>query len=689
MSGGHAPAAEPTNRLIHETSPYLLQHAHNPVDWYPWGPEALERAQSENRPILLSIGYAACHWCHVMAHESFENPAIAAQMNRDFVCIKVDREERPDLDAIYMQAVQALNNGQGGWPMTVFLTPSGSPFWGGTYFPPTDRRGMPGFPRVLTALADAWRTRREEVLATGQELDTQLRQGLLAGQQSAGPLDAGILDAAARGLLAQVDPVNGGFGSAPKFPQPMAIEVLLRQWHRTGDEPAQAAAIEALRAMAGGGIYDHLAGGFHRYSVDARWLIPHFEKMLYDNAQLARAYVLGYQVTGEPGLRAVASAILDYLLRDMADPAGGFYSTEDADSEGEEGKFYVWNRTQLIDALGPADGRAFADAFDVSEAGTFEHGLSVLHPITSQAPALLERFGPVLREVRGRRVRPGRDDKIITAWNGLVLRTLAEAAPVLDRPDLLEAATRSASFLLTTMRRPDGRLYRTWKPGYPARINGYLEDYASVADGLTALYAISFDRAWLDAAVELVDLMLAHFGDPAGGFFDTADDHERLITRPKDVFDSATPSGNAVAADVLVRLAVLTDNAHYRALAERTLAPLAEPMQRYPLGFARALSAVDFLLSDPAEVAIVGPPDRADTNALIQAAFAPFVPNKVVAGATTDDGDAASGVPLLEQRGLVDGEAAAYVCRHYVCQAPVTTPAALASLLLTSRASAR
>jgi uncharacterized protein YyaL (SSP411 family) len=689
MSGDHAPAPEHTNRLIHETSPYLLQHAHNPVDWYPWGPEALERARSENRPILLSIGYSACHWCHVMAHESFENPAIAAQMNRDFVSIKVDREERPDLDAIYMQAVQALNNGQGGWPMTVFLTPSGSPFWGGTYFPPTDRRGMPGFPRVLTALADAWRTRREEVLRAGQELDTQLRQGQLAGQQSAGPLDTGLLDAAARGLLVQVDPVNGGFGGAPKFPQPMAIEVLLRQWHRTGDESARVAAIEGLRAMASGGIYDHLAGGFHRYSVDAQWLIPHFEKMLYDNAQLARAYVLGYQVTADPGLRSVAGETLDYVLRDMADPGGGFYSTEDADSDGEEGKFYVWSRAQLIDALGPTDGPAFADAFDVSETGTFEHGLSVLHPITSQAPLLLERFGPILREVRARRVRPGRDDKIVTAWNGLMLRTLADAAPVLDRSDLLEAAKRSAAFLLTTMRRPDGRLCRTWKPGHPARINGYLEDYANVADGLTALYAISFDRTWLDAAVELIDLMVSHFGDPAGGFFDTADDHETLITRPKDVFDSATPSGNAVAADVLLRLAVLTDRDDYRALAERTLAPLAEPMQHYPLGFARALSAVDFLLSDPAEVAIVGPPDRPDTRALVEATFAPFLPNKVVAGAIPDDGGAARGVPLLEQRGLVDGRAAAYVCQHYVCQAPVTTPAALAPLLPISRASAR
>ncbi|MBV9358818.1 MAG: thioredoxin domain-containing protein [Chloroflexi bacterium] len=411
--------------------------------------------------------------------------------------------------------------------------------------------------------------------------------------------------------------------------------------------------------------------------------------MLYDNAQLARAYVYGYQVAGEPDLRAVASATLDYVLREMTDPGGGFYSTEDADSEGQEGKFYVWNRAQLIDALGPADGRAFAAAFDVSEAGSFEHGFSVLHPIASQAPSLRDRFGTALREVRARRVRPGRDDKIVTAWNGLMLRTLADAAPVLDRPDLLQAAERAATFLLTTMRRPDGRLYRTWKPGHPARINGYLEDYATVADGLTALYAISFDRAWLDAAVELVDIMLAHFSDPAGGFFDTADDHETLITRPKDVFDSATPSGNAVAAEVLLRLAMLTDNADYRALAERTLAPLAEPMQRYPLGFARALSAVDFLLSDPAEVAIVGPSDRADTRALLQATFAPFLPNKVVAGAVPDDGDAGRGVPLLAQRGLVDGRAAAYVCQHYVCQAPVTTAAALASLLPTSRASAR
>jgi uncharacterized protein YyaL (SSP411 family) len=673
--------------LIGESSPYLLQHAHNPVDWYPWGAEALDRARLEDKPILLSIGYSACHWCHVMEHESFENDAIAAQMNANFINVKVDREERPDLDGIYMQAVQALT-GQGGWPMTVFLTPDSEPFWGGTYFRPHD------FVRILGALADAWRTRRDEVLAAGRDLGQRLQ--LDQTPPPSGPFTSSVLDSAARGLLAQVDPVHGGFGSAPKFPQPMAIELLLREWRRSGDEHSLRAALEALRAMARGGVYDHLGGGFHRYSVDAEWLVPHFEKMLYDNAQLARAYLAGYQVSGDRALRRTAEETLDYVLRDMTDPAGGFYSTEDADSEGVEGKFYVWTPAEVRTLLAEHEARLFCAVYGVSDAGNFEHGTSILYlPLSlgdaarrldiaeEQLAAILERARAALFEARTRRVRPHRDDKIVTAWNGLMLRALAEAARVFGRSDLLLAARRNAEFLLSTMRAADARLFRTWKPGRAAKLNGYLEDYATTADGLVAVYEATFERRWLDAAIELADAMITRFADERGGFFDTAIDHEMLITRPKDVYDNATPSGNAVAADVLLRLAVLTGRAEYRQRAEATLAPLHAAMARYPLGFARSLAAVDFLLGAPKEIAIIGQPDGADTQALAQAVFAPFLPNKVVAGAAPGDAAATTGIPLLEYRDALDGKATAYVCQNYTCQAPVTTPEALSPQLRT------
>jgi len=674
------------NHLAGETSPYLLQHAHNPVDWYPWGEEALTRARSEDRPILLSIGYSACHWCHVMERESFENPRTAELMNSAFVNIKVDREERPDLDGIYMQAVQAMT-GSGGWPMTVFLTPDGTPFYGGTYFPPEPRHNMPAFDNVLAAIADAWQNRRADVLKSGGQLRDHLQQ-TLRPVAAPGELDVDILHAAGRGLAAQHDPEFGGFGMAPKFPQPMALEFLLRYWKRTGDEAARDIVVHTLDRMARGGIYDHLGGGFARYSTDAEWLVPHFEKMLYDNAQLARAYLMGYQATGNAFFKDIAEQVIGYVLRDMTDPSGGIYSTEDADSEGEEGKFYVWTPAELRKLLGDEDARLFGAFYDVTTPGNFEGRASILHMDDTPlevAPRLgvteaelltaLERGRLVLIEARSRRVGPGRDEKVLASWNGLMLRALAEAGAALNRPDFLAAATRNAAFLLETMRRPDGALHRTWKPGHTARLNGYLEDHANVADGLVALYEATFDDRWLTAATELADIILERFADTEyGGFFDTSDDHETLITRPKDIFDNATPSGNAVAADVLLRLGVLLDREDYRRAAEGVLRLLREPMARYPLGFARSLNALDFLLSRVSEIAIVGAPDQADTEALLRVVFEPFLPNKVVAG-----GRAA--IPLLEARDMRDGHATAYVCEHYVCQAPTTDPDQLRQLL--------
>jgi uncharacterized protein len=675
------------NRLAGETSPYLLQHAHNPVDWYPWGPEALARAKAEDKPILLSIGYSACHWCHVMERESFEDPRTAALMNASFVSIKVDREERPDLDGIYMQAVVALTQ-QGGWPMTVFLAPDGTPFYGGTYYPPDDRPGHPSFTRVLNAIADAWQNRREEIVQQGSQLRQHLVQQTLQAARGGRGLDAGVLDAAARGLATQHDPERGGFGGAPKFPQPMALEFLLRYWQRSGDEAAREVAVDTLDHMARGGIYDHLGGGFHRYSTDAEWLVPHFEKMLYDNAQLARAYLMGYQATGNAFFKTVAEQVLEYVLRDMTDPGGGFYSTEDADSEGEEGKFYVWTPAELTALLGETDARLFGEFYDVKQPGNFERRASILHmDFTSlelatrlgvaeaELLAALERGRGVLFEARSRRVRPARDEKVLAAWNGMLLRALAEAAAVLGRQDFLQAALSNAEFLLGSMRAPDGAMHRTWKPGHAARLNGYLEDQANVADGLVALYEATFEPRFLDAAVALADIMLARFADADnGGFFDTSSEHETLIARPKDVFDNATPSGNAVAADVLLRLAVLTGNERYRRSAEGVLEVLAEPMVRYPLGFARALCALDFATSQPKEVVVVGDPGAADTHALLREVFEPFVPNKVVAGG-------GASIPLLEDRGQRNGKATAYVCENYVCQAPTTDPQELRRLL--------
>jgi uncharacterized protein YyaL (SSP411 family) len=673
------------NRLAGESSPYLLQHADNPVDWYPWGDDALRRAQAEDKPIFLSIGYAACHWCHVMEHESFEDPAVAAVMNEHFINIKVDREERPDLDQIYMNAVVALT-GHGGWPMSVFLTPQGVPFYGGTYFPPVPRHGMPAFVDLLRAVADAWRTRRDEIERSGAGLLEHIRREVRHAAPPA--LSADTLDAATRSLERTYDLAHGGWGGAPKFPQPMTIEFLLRTYARIGDRSALAMATATLEKMARGGIYDQLGGGFHRYATDAVWLVPHFEKMLYDTAQLARTYVHAWQVTRNPAFRRTAEEALDYLVREMTDPAGGFYSSQDADSEGVEGKFYVWSLEEIREELG-ADADLFAEAYGVTARGNFEDGnilhvarapdaLAAAHGLPPEAvEARLDASRQTLFGRRALRVRPGLDDKVLAAWNGLALAAFADAARAFDRADYLAIAEANADFVLTHMRTPDGRLLRAWRAGR-ASLNAYLEDYAGVADGLLVLYEATFAPRWFVGARRLADTIIARYRDPAGGFFDTSDDHEALVVRPKDLQDNATPSGSAMAAFVLLRLSALTGEGRYRDLAEQALRQVQPMAGAYPTAFAHWLCALDFAVAAPREVAIVGDPHSNDTRALLEVAARPYRPHQVLAlGRPGED----SPVPLLAGREPVAGRATAYVCEHFACRTPVTGPAELAALL--------
>ncbi len=702
-----------TNRLIHETSPYLRQHAHNPVDWYPWGEEALARARAEDKPIFLSIGYSACHWCHVMAHESFEDEQTATLMNELFVNIKVDREERPDLDGIYMQAVQAMT-GHGGWPMSVWLLPDGSPYYGGTYFPPFERYGMPSFRRVLVAAADAYRNRRAQIEESAGRMRTALQRSSLLGP-SEGSLDALIADQAMQGLARNYDAINGGFGDAPKFPQPMNLSFLLRYHWRTGNAQALDMVTHTLRTMARGGMYDQLGGGFHRYSVDERWHTPHFEKMLYDNAQLARLYVEAWQVTGDAEFRRVAEEALDYVMREMTDPSGAFYSTQDADSEGEEGKFFVWELRELEELLG-ADSWPVAKYYDITARGNFE-GKNIPHVERDLAAAAakaevtpdymaeaLARSKPILFAAREQRIKPGRDDKALAEWNGMMLRTFAYAAGALDRDDYRQIAERNAEFILREMRiskKPQQltidnsqltivNLYRSWAPasltgGEPqAKLNGFLEDYANVADGLVELYQLTFDLRWLQGARALADAMIEHFWDQRqGGFFQTSHDHEGLIARPKDFVDNATPSGNSVAADVLLRLHALTGEERYYSHAEAILLLLREGMARQPLAFGHLLGALERYLARPQEVAVIGDPADSRTSKLLTAVRNRFLPHTVLAGAASDRvaAEAATTVPLLAERVQMQGRPTAYVCEGFACQMPVTEPAALAQQL--------
>jgi uncharacterized protein YyaL (SSP411 family) len=656
-----------TNRLANETSPYLLQHAHNPVDWYPWSDDAFARARAEDKPVLLSVGYSACHWCHVMERESFENEDIAGVMNRHFVSVKVDREERPDVDQIYMEAVQSMT-GHGGWPMTVFLTPDGVPFYGGTYFPPADRHGLPGFPRLLEAIADAWRSRRSEVVESGQKLAAQLGQGTrLRGATT--PLTDEVLFAAFQGIAAQFDEEHGGTGAAPKFPQPMIWEFVLRFWKRSGNPYARRMVHTTLVRMARGGIYDQLGGGFARYSVDERWLTPHFEKMLYDNAQLAALYLHAWLAFGDPELRRVCEETLDYVLREMTDPAGGFYSAQDADSEGHEGKFFVWTPDEIAAVLGDAapDARAY---WGVDRGPNFE-GKNILYVAGTPDPARIAIARAALFEARARRVHPGRDDKVLASWNGLAAQALAEAGRALGRDDYVRAAVRNVEFVLGAMRR-DGRLLRTWKGGV-AKLLAYLEDHAMVAAALLAVWEATFERRWLDEARALADEMLRLFwSDEIEGFYDTGGDHEPLIVRPRNLFDNAVPCGSSVAIEVLLRLAVLTGDDRYQRTALRALRPIADLMGRHPSGFGRFLCAHDFNVGPRVEIALVRPAsDRDGLAPLVEEAFARYLPNRVVAGAVTGD-TAAGSLPLLAGREAIGGKPTAYVCRNYACDLPVT-----------------
>jgi uncharacterized protein YyaL (SSP411 family) len=664
------------NRLAQETSPYLLEHANNPVDWYPWGVEALARARTEHKPILLSIGYSACHWCHVMARESFQDPQTAALMNRDFVSIKVDREERPDLDQVYMRAVQGMT-GSGGWPMTVFLLPDGSPFFAGTYFPPTDRSGMPSFTRVLTAVADAFTKRPADVEETAAQVRDFLNRPSVP--LAVGELTPALLDEAAAQLERDFDAANAGFGGAPKFPQPMIIEVLLRHHVRTGQPAALEMALQTLRAMAAGGMYDQLGGGFHRYSVDERWLVPHFEKMLYDNAQLARAYLDAWQLTHDPAFRRVAEATLAFVLREMTSPDGGFYSSLDADSEGEEGRFYLWTPQELEAVLELEEARALGRAFDVTAVGNFE-GRSILHPVTSGAIEILDAARDRLLTFRAQRARPHRDEKVIAGWNGLMLRAFADAGRVLDRRDFTMAAEANARFLLSRMRQ-GGRMRRSYKDGR-APLAGYLEDQAAVADGLLALYEATFDAQWLDEVRALVNEMVTAFWDEAGtAFFDSAADQERLVVRPQDVTDNAIPSGTSLAVDVLLRAGMLLGEPSWTDRAQRTLERLAPTAAKAPLAFGRLLAALDFHLGRVVELAVIARPGDAPANRMLDVVRERYLPNRLLAVGASDPA-----IPLLADRPAIDGKATAYLCEHFVCQAPTADPTDLARQLDAFRA---
>ncbi|HXF71918.1 MAG TPA: thioredoxin domain-containing protein [Actinomycetota bacterium] len=679
------------NRLIHETSPYLLQHAYNPVDWYPWGEEALERARREDKPLLVSIGYAACHWCHVMERESFEDPATAAIMNEHFVCVKVDREERPDLDAIYMDAVQAMTGG-GGWPLTAFCTPDGRPFYAGTYFPPEDRHGLPAFRKILLAVAEAWRERRDEVLAQGERVLRVVGQGArLAAREEPGEE---ILREAFELLRGAFDRRFGGFGGAPKFPQPMTLGFLLR-CHLRGMPDALEMLTQTLDRMAEGGIFDQVGGGFHRYAVDAAWHVPHFEKMLYDQAQLARLYARAWQVTGEARYRRVAQRTLDHVLRELRSPEGGFWSSLDADSEGEEGRFYVWPYEELVRVAGGGDlGRAVAACLGARPEGNWE-GTNVLWrpvPVAAVAaelgrdPEELERaveeaIGRLFR-AREERVRPATDDKVLAGWNGLAISALAEAGRAFGEPRYVEAAVEAARFVLAELRGPDGRLARAWREGRRSG-PGFADDHALLAEACLVLYETTFELRWFEEARRLADELLRLFHDEeGGGFFQTGADQERLVLRPKELMDNAVPSGNSAAADVLLRMALLTGEERYERAAAGALRAVAEGMRRAPTAFGHALQALDLWVGPAHEVAIVGDPAAPDTRALVEeVTVRRFLPNRVLAVAAPGDQAARRAVPLLAGRTTVDGRAAAYVCRRFVCELPVTEPEALAARL--------
>ena len=669
------------NRLINQTSPYLLQHAYNPVDWYPWNQEALSKAKADNKPILLSIGYSACHWCHVMERESFENEEIAKLMNQSFVCIKVDREERPDLDDIYMQATLAMNQGNGGWPMTVFLTPDQQPIFAGTYFPPTDRWGRPGFSTVLKKIAEGWEKDESDILASAARFTAQLQQAMRVSSSLTVGQDQ--LDAAVAQYAEHFEPQYGGFGNAPKFPPSTGLSFLLRQYAHTHDDQILHMVTQTLDAMAAGGMYDHIGGGFARYSTDDRWLVPHFEKMLYDNALLAFTYLEGFQVTGNSEYRRVTTETLDYILREMTAPEGGFYSATDADSEGVEGKFFIWRPEEISTIIPDAqEAKLFCAYYDITDEGNWE-GNSIPHTPRSLDDVareqsctpdtlrdIIERNRPVVYHARLQRVGPALDDKVITAWNGMMICSMAEAARVLTQPRYLEAATKAADFLLNHLSRPDGGLFRTYRAG-KTHLNAYLEDYAYVIEALINIYEAAGEEKYLTQAVRLADRLIADFSDTQhGGFFTTANDHETLILRTREGPDGATPSGNAVAALTLARLSFHFDRADYQEAATSAIRAYGRHIAQIPRGFAKTLIAVDLLIQRPVELALVGVPGDSGYEQLCQTAHRFYLPHRVI-GYHNPDGPA-SHHPLLHGKTLVNGQAALYICRNFTCRAPIT-----------------
>ncbi len=695
MSGSPSHAKGRPNRLARETSPYLLQHAHNPVDWYPWGDEAFARAKAENKPVFLSVGYSACHWCHVMEHESFENEAIAALMNEHYVNVKVDREERPDIDQIYMSAVQLMTQ-RGGWPMSVFLTPDGRPFFGGTYWPPTSRMGMPGFRDVLLRIREYWDHKRREVLESAGQL-VQAVQRVSAPEFERTALSEEMLRGAMRELLSSADRRHGGFGGAPKFPHPMDLRVLLRCWKRFGDEDSLGVVRLTLDRMARGGIYDHLGGGFHRYSTDERWLVPHFEKMLYDNALLVPAYLELWQCTQDFSYLVVVGETLEYVLREMTSPDGGFYSTQDADSEGEEGKFFVWTEAEMASLLGPEDGRIFGYCYDVTQHGnwegknilnrpkTAEQAAAMLRISTDRVEETLHRCRQKLLAARAQRVPPGRDDKVLAAWTGMMIAAMAQAgarSAESARPDgapsvwnrAIPAAESAAEFVLTRMRNDRRQLLHSFKDG-EARVNAFLDDYACMIDGLIELYQATFAARWLTAAVELAEQMIERFADPdAGGFYYTATDHEPLIARSKDAQDNATPSGNGMAATALLRLGRLTGRSDLAQAGYETLETLSGLLADHPRAAGQALLALDFHLGPAKEIVLVDGADAGETQRTLAGLKQRFLPNVVIArrrGAMEDNNLPAVLRPLLQGRTAQGGRLTGYVCERGTCSLPV------------------
>ena len=682
-----------SNLLANESSPYLLQHAHQPVEWRPWGAEALAAAKAQDKPIFLSIGYSACHWCHVMAHESFDDPEIARLLNESFISIKVDREERPELDQIYMEAVQMMT-GHGGWPLSVFLTPDLEPFYGGTYWPPEPRGGMPGFKQVVAAVAEAWKHRRREAVQQAKRLTELLSQPLVSG--GASPLSPRVLEQAEAALRRSFDPVFGGFGNAPKFPHPIDLRFLLTRWFHTRSPATLAMVKTTLDKMAAGGMYDQLGGGFHRYSVDAQWLVPHFEKMLYDNALLARCYLEAWQATGEAEYARIARETLDYVLRDMTDPVGGFYSSEDADSEGHEGLFYLWTPTEIRRLLGDEAARVFCYVHDVTEEGNFEGRNILSRPKTlaqcarllqcdeAELTAVVEDGRRKLFEFRAQRVRPGRDDKVLASWNGLMIDALARAGAALGEPRYLEAAERAANFILTQMRQDNGRLWHTWRQGR-ASVDGLLEDYASMAEALVTLYEADFDERWIDAALEMADVLLSRFADPEeGGFFTAPPDHPSLLVRKKDWIDSSVPSGSGLAASAMARLARLTGREDCRKATEAALLAASPMMEQMPLAVGQMLLLAQTFLEPGPELVVVGSEDVVGNREVLGALQRSYIPGCVAAfrgpNQRSPHRSPALHAIFKDKQPSTDGPTL-YVCQNFACQAPAEGAGAAVAVL--------